>query len=138
MSAPAKIAAAPTSQAAGDAFGKSGKSRPPYAIAAVPLADHADANAAERDPLDDSAHPICPRVMHRYERAVLLGVRAVALANGARSTLPPSADWDPLVIAKRELAARTMPVKLRRYRPDGTYEDWLIGDLLILDDDVSV
>lgn len=31
---------------------------------------------------------------------------------------------DPLEIAQKELAARKIPLIVRRFLPDGSYEDW--------------
>lgn len=33
-------------------------------------------------------------------------------------------DYDPLEIAKKELAQKKIPLTIRRFLPDGTYEDW--------------
>ena len=40
---------------------------------------------------------------------------------------------DPLQIAMKELKQRKIPIIIRRYLPDGSYEDWPIADLLISD-----
>lgn len=37
---------------------------------------------------------------------------------------------DPLIIAMKELAARKIPLVVRRFLPDGSYEDWLVSELL--------
>ena len=42
-------------------------------------------------------------------------------------------DMDPILIAEKELAERKIPFIVRRYLPDGSYEDWSISDLNILD-----
>ena len=39
-------------------------------------------------------------------------------------------DTDPLKIAEKELQARKIPFIIRRYLPDGAYEDWKISELL--------
>lgn len=33
-------------------------------------------------------------------------------------------DTDPLEIAKKELAQKKIPLIVRRFLPDGSYEDW--------------
>ena len=38
---------------------------------------------------------------------------------------------DPLKIAEKELEKKKIPLIVRRYLPDGFYEDWPINDLTI-------
>lgn len=40
-------------------------------------------------------------------------------------------ETDPLEIARKELREKKIPIKIRRYLPDGTYEDWGIDELLL-------
>ena len=40
-------------------------------------------------------------------------------------------ETDPLKIANKELRDRKIPLVVRRYLPDGSYEDWPIRDLII-------
>ena len=40
-------------------------------------------------------------------------------------------ETDPLQIAMKELKARKIPIIIRRYLPDGSYEDWGIDELII-------
>ncbi|KAH8046410.1 DNA-directed 5'-3' RNA polymerase [Aureococcus anophagefferens] len=40
-------------------------------------------------------------------------------------------ETDPLKIANKELRERKIPLIIRRYLPDGSYEDWPIRDLII-------
>lgn len=35
-----------------------------------------------------------------------------------------ASDYDPLEIAKKELAQKKIPLIIRRFLPDGSYEDW--------------
>lgn len=42
-------------------------------------------------------------------------------------------DMDPILIAEKELAERKIPFIIRRYLPDGSYEDWRINELNIID-----
>jgi DNA-directed RNA polymerases I, II, and III subunit RPABC2 len=42
-------------------------------------------------------------------------------------------DMDPIMIAEKELAERKIPFIIRRYLPDGTYEDWRVNELNIID-----
>lgn len=70
-----------------------------------------------------------PRYMTKYERARLLGVRALQLSCGAPPTVNVGDSTDPLEIAARELAARALPLMIRRYHPDGATEDWSAHEL---------
>jgi DNA-directed RNA polymerase I, II, and III subunit RPABC2 len=38
---------------------------------------------------------------------------------------------DALAIANRELREKKIPLIIRRYMPDGSYEDWKISNLII-------
>lgn len=40
-------------------------------------------------------------------------------------------ETDALVIANRELREKRLPLIIRRYMPDGTYEDWKVRDLIV-------
>merc|ERR1719237_1541738 len=42
-------------------------------------------------------------------------------------------ETDPLVIAQKELKMRKIPIIIRRYMPDGSFEDWSIQELIISD-----
>jgi DNA-directed RNA polymerases I, II, and III subunit RPABC2 len=41
--------------------------------------------------------------------------------------------WRLLQIAMKELRERKIPFTIRRYLPDGSYEDWPLKDLIITD-----
>jgi DNA-directed RNA polymerase I, II, and III subunit RPABC2 len=38
--------------------------------------------------------------------------------------VPLEGEYDPLEIALKELGQRKIPLIVRRFLPDGTYEDW--------------
>ena len=66
----------------------------------------------------------------KYERARILGTRALQLSKNAPPMVHPQADeTDPYKLAERELAERKIPFIVRRYRPDHTYEDWKLSEL---------
>ena len=44
--------------------------------------------------------------------------------------VPLEGESDPLQIAQKELAAKKIPLVVRRFLPDGSYEDWLVSELL--------
>uniref|UniRef100_G3MMZ5 DNA-directed RNA polymerases I, II, and III subunit RPABC2 n=2 Tax=Amblyomma TaxID=6942 RepID=G3MMZ5_AMBMU len=71
--------------------------------------------------------------MTKYERARVLGTRALQIAMCAPVMVELEGETDPLQIAMKELKARKIPIIIRRYLPDGSYEDWGIDELLITD-----
>lgn len=40
-------------------------------------------------------------------------------------------ETDPLEIAMKELREKKIPIVIRRYLPDRSYEDWAIDELII-------
>ncbi|XP_064629121.1 DNA-directed RNA polymerases I, II, and III subunit RPABC2-like [Lineus longissimus] len=69
--------------------------------------------------------------MTKYERARVLGTRALQIAMCAPVMVELEGETDPLQIAMKELKARKIPIIIRRYLPDGSYEDWGIDELII-------
>ena len=45
--------------------------------------------------------------------------------------VPTEGETDPLEIAMKELAANKIPLVVRRYLPDGSYEDWTVSELIV-------
>jgi DNA-directed RNA polymerase I, II, and III subunit RPABC2 len=45
--------------------------------------------------------------------------------------LEPGNETDPLLLAEKELREKKIPFIIRRYLPDGSYEDWKIDELII-------
>lgn len=84
--------------------------------------------------------------MTKYERARVLGTRALQIRYGTiqvherTNTNYPSGNapvlidvegmTDPLQIAAKELQEKKIPLVVRRYLPDGFYEDWSCEELL--------
>mmetsp|Transcript_58142 Transcript_58142/g.90450 ORF Transcript_58142/g.90450 Transcript_58142/m.90450 type:complete len:109 (-) Transcript_58142:52-378(-) len=68
--------------------------------------------------------------MTKYERARIIGTRALQLAMNAPVLVELNDEKDALVIAELELDARVLPFVVRRFFPDGTYEDWRLKELL--------
>ena len=68
----------------------------------------------------------------RFERARVLGVRALQLSMNApvNVDLSPS-DTDALAIAEKELRCGKLPLVVRRYLPDGCFEDWNVAELIL-------
>eukprot|EP00092_Neocalanus_flemingeri_P049561 GFUD01056998.1.p1 GENE.GFUD01056998.1~~GFUD01056998.1.p1 ORF type:complete len:116 (+),score=37.98 GFUD01056998.1:54-401(+) len=71
--------------------------------------------------------------MTKFERARVLGTRALQIANGAPVLVEIEGETDPLKISGRELLARKIPIIIRRFLPDGSFEDWGIEELIIGD-----
>lgn len=40
-------------------------------------------------------------------------------------------ETDPLRIAMKELAEKKIPLVIRRYLPDGSFEDWSVEELIV-------
>ncbi|GAA5877033.1 hypothetical protein JCM3774_006881 [Rhodotorula dairenensis] len=68
--------------------------------------------------------------MTKYERARILGTRALQISMNAPVLVPLEGESDPLQIAQKELTAKKIPLVVRRFLPDGSYEDWLVSELL--------
>ena len=76
---------------------------------------------------------VTTRYMTKYERARVLGTRALQISMNAPLMVDPEGLTDPLDIAMKELLDKKIPFTVRRFMPDGTYEDWKIQDLIIPD-----
>mmetsp|Transcript_4401 Transcript_4401/g.7258 ORF Transcript_4401/g.7258 Transcript_4401/m.7258 type:complete len:130 (-) Transcript_4401:842-1231(-) len=74
---------------------------------------------------------ITTRFMTKYERARILGTRALQISMNAPVTVPITGETDPLEIAMKELKEKKIPFTIRRYLPDGSYEDWRVDELII-------
>ncbi|CQB90131.1 DNA-directed RNA polymerase subunit K [Chlamydia trachomatis] len=69
--------------------------------------------------------------MTKYERARILGTRALQISLNAPVLVDIEGETDPLQIAMKELAQRKIPLVIRRYLPDGSYEDWGCDELIV-------
>ena len=80
-----------------------------------------------------SSHVMSERVttpfLTRFERARLLGTRALQISMNAPVLVPLEGEMDPLQIALKELQYKVIPIKIRRYLPDGSFEDWSLDEL---------
>jgi DNA-directed RNA polymerases I, II, and III subunit RPABC2 len=68
--------------------------------------------------------------MTKYERARILGTRALQLSMNAPPLVDIRDETDPLRIAQMEMAENRIPIIVRRYLPDGSYEDWAASELI--------
>ena len=78
-------------------------------------------------------HPVFVSYQKQYERARVLGTRALQIAMCAPVMVELEGETDPLQIAMKELKQRKIPIIVRRYLPDGSFEDWGIDELIIVD-----
>ncbi len=67
----------------------------------------------------------------RYERARILGTRALQISMNAPVMVDLEGETDPLKIAIKELKEKKIPINVRRYLPDNSYEDWSVDELTI-------
>ena len=73
-------------------------------------------------------------IMTKYEKARILGERANQISNGAKPLVKvPNNIKSELDIAKLELIERKLPFIIRRWLPNGKYEDWRIEEMIIID-----
>jgi DNA-directed RNA polymerase I, II, and III subunit RPABC2 len=67
----------------------------------------------------------------KYERARVLGTRAMQISRSAPPLITPSQDDDSaLKIAYKEFETGQTPFIIRRYLPDGLFEDWALSELM--------
>lgn len=96
---------------------------------------------------------ITTKYMTKYERARVLGTRALQIAMCAPIMVELEGniknkqnnvyhskllflfqgETDPLQIAMKELKQKKIPIIIRRFLPDHSYEDWSIDELIIVD-----
>jgi DNA-directed RNA polymerase I, II, and III subunit RPABC2 len=74
---------------------------------------------------------ITTRYLTKYERARVLGTRALQISMNAPVMVDLDGETDPLKIAEKELRERKIPIIIRRYLPDGSHEDWAVDELII-------
>ncbi|GAN05661.1 DNA-directed RNA polymerases i protein [Mucor ambiguus] len=82
-------------------------------------------NSAER------TERITTPYLTKYERARILGTRALQISLSAPVMIDIDGESDALKIANRELREKKIPLIIRRFMPDGTYEDWKVKDLIV-------
>ena len=74
---------------------------------------------------------ITSKFMTKYERARILGTRALQISKNAPLMVDPGEESDPYRLAEMELSEKKIPFIVRRYLPDGSYEDWRVKELYI-------
>lgn len=78
-----------------------------------------------------SSERITTRYLTKYERARVLGTRALQISMNAPVMVDLDGETDPLRIAEKELRERKIPIIIRRYLPDGSHEDWAVDELIV-------
>ncbi|CAH8831339.1 unnamed protein product [Trichobilharzia szidati] len=81
-------------------------------------------------PVEKSKRVTTP-YLTKYERARVLGARALQLSMSAPVMVELDGERDPLKIAEKELRANKIPIVIRRYLPDGSFEDWSLDELIL-------
>lgn len=74
-----------------------------------------------------------PPRLTRFERARIIGARALQLSLGAPPLVPTTGGVrDSITMAGEELVQKALPISLRRILPNGQYQDipieWLLGN----------
>ncbi|SBT57055.1 DNA-directed RNA polymerase subunit I, putative [Plasmodium ovale wallikeri] len=100
----------------------------------------------ENSEVNDDNIRITSPYLTKYEKARIIGTRALQISLNAPLTIPIETqddgtngkseydnylNNDPLVIAEKELYNKSIPFILRRYLPNGSYEDWRLDELII-------
>ena len=68
-------------------------------------------------------------IITKFETAKLIGIRVQQLAHGATPCVKGT--FDSIIdIAETEFKTKQIPLIVRRYLPNGSYEDWKIKDFL--------
>ena len=71
-----------------------------------------------------------PPKMTRFEKARIVGARALQISMGAPILVDANENTNPIDIAIKELEAGILPITVRRTLPDGTFQGiplkWLI------------
>ena len=70
----------------------------------------------------------------KYEKARVIGARALQISKNAPILVNLNQDEsDPILIAEKELREHKIPFIIRRFLPDGSYEDWAVRELKLCD-----
>ncbi|KAI1337930.1 RNA polymerase Rpb6 [Xylariaceae sp. FL0016] len=98
--------------------------------AAANLRKDGNSNRSQKDKKIPTEERTTTPYMTKYEKARILGTRALQISMNAPVLVDLEGESDPLQIAIKELAQKKIPLIVRRYMPDGYYEDWSCEELL--------
>jgi DNA-directed RNA polymerase subunit K/omega len=93
--------------------------------------DHTTTIVPQEDYVPQTATRKTTPYMSVYEYSALIMARVLQLGSpGAMPLIPLKTmdDYDPLIIATKEVNARLPPLVIRRKLADGSIEDWLLTD----------
>ncbi|KAI8627387.1 RNA polymerase Rpb6 [Xylariaceae sp. FL1651] len=102
----------------------------PSAAASNNTQKGASANKSIKDKRIPNEERSTTPYMTKYERARILGTRALQISMNAPVLVDLEGESDPLQIAIKEMNEKKIPLIVRRYMPDGYYEDWTCEELL--------
>ncbi|THD19871.1 Dna directed rna polymerases i ii and iii [Fasciola gigantica] len=102
----------------------------PEAITYVSADDPSRIGSVMAGPVEKSKRITTP-YLTKYERARVLGARALQLSMSAPVMVELDGERDPLKIAEKELRENKIPIIIRRYLPDGSFEDWSLNELIL-------
>lgn len=115
-----------------EAEGEGDDDNDPYAIPAEVAANiilSGSVQAAKGATLREPKDRVTVGVLTKYERARILGTRALQISMNAPVLVTIEGETDPLTIAQKELRQRVIPLIIRRILPDNTYEDWSVAEM---------
>ena len=101
----------------------------------VDILEEAAPDEDEAKPTKPNAVRVTTRYMTKYEKARVLGTRALQISMNAPVLVQLDGETDPLEIAGKELREKRIPFTVRRYLPDGSWEDWGVDELIVEDPD---
>ena len=113
-----------------DALAKEDHQQGGYIMSGVDGGKHIPTVSADNAPRESQGPKRTSPYMTKYERARIIGSRALQISLNAPVMVDTEGDTDPMSIAERELNAKLVPFIVRRFLPDGTYEDWKVSELL--------
>jgi len=71
----------------------------------------------------DKTIKVGPPKITRFEKARIVGARALQISMGAPILVDAEENTNPIDIALSELDANILPITIRRTLPDGTFQD---------------
>ena len=73
--------------------------------------------------MTDKTINVGPPKITRFEKARIVGARALQISMGAPILVDAEENTNPIDIAVTELDAGILPITIRRTLPDGTFQD---------------
>jgi DNA-directed RNA polymerase I, II, and III subunit RPABC2 len=73
--------------------------------------------------MTDKTINVGPPKITRFEKARIVGARALQISMGAPILVDAAENTNPIDIAVSELDACILPITIRRTLPDGTFQD---------------